>query len=141
MLALDQRLQAREVVLAGVHGGELRDARLEQPARLEHAGDLAEAQLGLRAQQLAAGRSSEATEVPPLGPRRTLSTPASASTLTASRTVGRLICIAAASSRSEGSRSPSPSSPSRMRSAICSTAPSNVRRGPTGTKPLSTFVV
>ena len=61
----------------------------------------------------------------------------SQSTRTASRSVGRLICIAAASSRSEGRRSPSASSPTRMRSAICSTAPSNVRRGPTGANPLS----
>ena len=52
MWASIERLEAREVVLAGVDRGELRDARLDQPARLEHAGDLAEPQLGLRAQQL-----------------------------------------------------------------------------------------
>ena len=73
--------------------------------------------------------------MPPAEPARTASTPASASTRTASRSVARLICIAAASSRSEGRRSPGASSPRRMRSAICSTAPSKVRRGPTGAKP------
>ena len=88
--------------------------------------------------EVPSGRSPRGTKIPPVDPVRTASTPASASTRTASRSVARLICIAAARSRSEGSRSPAPSSPRRICSAICSTAPSNVRRGPTGTKALST---
>ena len=36
-LALDRRRHRGEVLLAGVHGGQLGHARLEQPARLEHA--------------------------------------------------------------------------------------------------------
>ena len=52
-LALDRPEHHGEVVLGGVHRGELGHARLEQPARLEHAGDLAEADLLAAAQQLA----------------------------------------------------------------------------------------
>ena len=52
-LAVDRLRHHREVVLGGVHRGQLRHARLEQPARLEHAGDLAEADLLAAAQQLA----------------------------------------------------------------------------------------
>ena len=52
-LALDQRRHRGEVVLARVHGGELRHARLEQAARLEHAGHLAHADRLAAAQQVA----------------------------------------------------------------------------------------
>ncbi len=45
--------QRGEVVLARVHGRELRDARLEQAARLEHARHLAHADRLARAQELA----------------------------------------------------------------------------------------
>src|SRR4051794_24782051 len=41
---VDRALQRREVLLGGPHGGQLGDARLEHPPRLQHAGDLAEAQ-------------------------------------------------------------------------------------------------
>ncbi len=43
----------REVLVAGVDGGELGHARLEQPARLEHAGHLAHADLLTLLQELA----------------------------------------------------------------------------------------
>ena len=52
LVGVDQALQPREVVLPGVDRRKLRDARLDQAARLEDAGDLAEAQLGLGSQQL-----------------------------------------------------------------------------------------
>jgi hypothetical protein len=84
------------------------------------------------------GTSSERTKIPPLWPRRTSSTPASASTLTASRSVGRLIRICAASSRSDGSRSPTWRSPVFTFSAICSTASSKVWRVATGSNARST---
>ena len=58
-----------------------------------------------------AGPAREPTKMPPDWPRRTSSTPASASALIASRRVGRLIRIWAASSRSEGRRSPMCRSP------------------------------
>ena len=51
-MRVDRALQRGEVVLGGAHGGELRDARLEHPARLEHAGDLAEAQRRALAHEL-----------------------------------------------------------------------------------------
>src|SRR5829696_1151346 len=83
------------------------------------------------------GTSSDATKMPPDCPRRTARTPASARTFTASRRVGRLIRIWAASSRSDGSRSPTCRSPALMRSAICSTASSKVRRDETASNELS----
>src|SRR3954451_7731973 len=78
------------------------------------------------------GTTSVATNIPPPGPRRTVSRPASTSTAIASRSVGRLISICAASARSPGSLSPTRSSPARTFSAICSAASSNVRRVRTG---------
>src|SRR4051794_12610832 len=78
------------------------------------------------------GTTSVATNIPPPGPRRTVSSPASTSTAIASRSVGRLISICAASARSPGSLSPTRSSPARTFSAICSAASSNVRRVRTG---------
>src|SRR3954453_23617 len=74
--------------------------------------------------------------MPPPGPRRTASSPASTSTLTASRSVGRLISICVASARSPGSLSPRRSSPWRTFSAICSAASSKVRRVRTGSNTL-----
>ena len=79
------------------------------------------------------GTSSLATKMPPLWPRSTSSTPASARTFTASRSVGLLMRMREASSRSEGRRSPTCRSPDLIRSAICSTASSKVRRVATGT--------
>src|SRR5215208_3059896 len=75
--------------------------------------------------------------MPPDWPRRTSSTPASTSVLTASRSVGRLIRMMPASSRSDGRRSPTCRSPDLIRSAICSTASSKVRRDETGSNELS----
>jgi hypothetical protein len=75
--------------------------------------------------------------MPPDWPRRTSSTPASTSVFTASRSVGLLIRMSAASSRSDGRRSPVCRSPDLIRSAICSTASSNVRRDETGSNELS----
>src|SRR3954462_15532078 len=74
--------------------------------------------------------------MPPPGPRRTASRPASTSTLTASRKVGRLISIWVASARSQGSLSPTRSWPWRTFSAICSAASSKVRRVRTGSNTL-----
>src|SRR3954470_21733077 len=82
------------------------------------------------------GTTSEATNMPPPGPRRTASRPASTSTLTASRNVGRLISIWGASARSPGSLSPTRSWPWRTFSAICSAASSKVRRVRTGSNTL-----
>ena len=78
------------------------------------------------------GTSSVATNIPPPEPRRTSTSPESWSTLTASRRVGRLICICSARARSEGRRSPTRSSPSLIFSVICSTASSKVLRVLTG---------
>ena len=83
------------------------------------------------------GTSSDAMKMPPDWPRRTSSTPASTSVFTASRSVGRLIRMIAASSRSDGRRSPTCRSPALIRSAICSTASSKVRRDETGSNELS----
>src|SRR5215213_9062884 len=66
-LALDQRRHRREVLLAGVHRGELRHARLEQAARLEYAGDLAHAYRLPAPQQIARdqlGRDEDPTRLP-----------------------------------------------------------------------------
>src|SRR4051812_28890887 len=82
------------------------------------------------------GTTSEATNMPPPGPRRTARRPASTSTLTASRKVGRLISIWVASARSPGSLSPTRSWPWRTFSAICSAASSRVRRVRTGSNTL-----
>src|ERR671918_206187 len=87
------------------------------------------------------GISSDATKIPPDCPRRTSSTPASVRTLIASRRVGRLIRIWAASSRSDGSRSPVCRSPALIFSAICSTASSNVRRVATGSNAIAAWII
>ena len=111
---------------------KLRDLRLEQAARLQHARDLGQAHVGLLAQQLdrhVARRDEDPAGRARDGPR---ARPPLASTFTASRSVGRLIRIASASWRSLGSRSPSARSPWRIRCAICSTAPSKARLGPIG---------
>ena len=52
-LAVDRLLHRGEVVAARVHRRELRDARLEQAARLEHAGHLADAHLPARLDEVA----------------------------------------------------------------------------------------
>ena len=76
--------------------------------------------------QSRSGTSSLITTAPLVPAWRT---PASTSTRSASRTVGRLMRICAARSRSEGSRSPLCKSPARSASRTCPTASSAVRRG------------
>src|SRR3954447_7720186 len=48
LLLVDDRLQAREILLARVHGRELCHARLDQATGLQDAGDLVHSQLRLR---------------------------------------------------------------------------------------------
>ena len=52
-LELDRAPHRGEVVLVAVKAGELRDARLEQAARLEHGPDLRDAQLGALLDEIA----------------------------------------------------------------------------------------
>ena len=73
-----------------------------------------------------------ATSVPPPRPLRVCTSPAWRSAAIASRNVERLTRIAAASSRSGGSRSPGPNTPRRIAVASCSTVASKAFAPRTG---------
>ena len=126
-----------EVLLACVHRGELRHARLEQAARLEHSGHLAHANRLAAPEQIARNQLGRHEDPAGLAPAH----------LEHSRLGQHLHRLAQrraadahhappARARTAAGR-PMCRSPALIRSAICSTASSKVRRDETGSNELS----